>query len=219
MEKSIRLFMRRALLVVAALDVAILAIWAVFHYGEAFIAGSSNRQPSVASTAGAGTSSSATVGFVFYGQPSALPEIRFTDGEGRNLSLADFRGRPILLNIWATWCGPCRKEMPTLERLQVIMGRSNLLVLPLSIDRQGASVVKQFYGELGLKALDIYVDASGKVSRDLNTVGIPTTLLIDRDGREIAREIGATEWDSPEVVALIRQHLGLSPSQHDAQGR
>jgi len=183
-------------------------IWAVFHYGGAFITGSSYRQPNGGSTAGA-PPSSATAGFVFYAQPSVLPEIAFTDGDRRKLSLAAFHGHPIILNIWATWCGPCRKEMPTLERLQILLGRSNALVLPLSIDRQGASVIKQFYAELGLTALGIYVDTSAKVARDLNTIGIPTTLLIDRDGREIGRAVGATEWDSPEVVTLIRQHLGL----------
>ena len=209
--------MRWTLLVVAVLDLAILAIWAVYHYGEAFIVGSSHQRPGVASTAEA-PPPSATAGFVFYAQPSVLPEIRFMDGEGRNLSLADFRGKPIILNIWATWCGPCRSEMPKLERLQLTVGRSNLLVLPLSIDRQDVSVVKQFYGELGLNALSIYVDSSGRAARDLNTVGIPTTLLIDRDGREIGREVGATEWDSPEVVALVRQHLGLPPGGPSATG-
>ena len=217
MQGSGRLTVKRILLAGAILLVTILTTWAIVHYGEAFIAGGSYRQPNTASTAGA-PPSSVTAGFVFYGQPSALPEIRFTDGEGRNLSLADFRGQPIVLNIWATWCGPCRKEMPTLERLQVILGRSNVLVLPLSIDRQGAPVIKQFYGELGLTALGIYVDTSGKASRDLNTVGIPTTLLIDRDGREVGREVGATEWDSPEVVVLIRQHLGLPPAPEAGKG-
>jgi thiol-disulfide isomerase/thioredoxin len=208
---------RRVLLAGAILAATILITWAIVHYGEAFISGGTYRQPNAGSTAGA-PPSSATAGFVFYAQPSALPEVRFTDGEGRNLSLANFRGQPIVLNIWATWCGPCRKEMPALERLQTVVGRSNLFVLPLSIDRQGASVVKRFYGELGLTALGIYVDTSGKVSRDLDTVGIPTTLLIDRDGGEVGREVGPTEWDSPEVVALIRQHLGLPPAPRGDQG-
>ena len=207
---------RRILLAGVILLVTILTVWAIVHYGEAFIAGGPYRQPNTASLAAAPLPS-VTEGFVFYSQPSALPEIRFTDGEGHNLSLAGFRGLPIVLNIWATWCGPCRKEMPTLERLQVMLGRPNILVLALSIDSQGASAVKKFYGELGLTALGVYVDTSGRVSRDLNTVGIPTTLLIDRDGREIGREIGATEWDSPAVVALIRQHLGLPSGQSGGQ--
>ena len=209
--------MKRFLLAGATIAVAVLAAWAVFHYGQTFIADGIYREPAATSTASEDTTSSAAAGFVFYAQPSTLPQIRFTDGEGRDLSLADFRGKPIILNIWATWCGPCRKEMPTLEHLQIMLGRSNILVLALSIDRQGASVIKQFYGELGLIALGIYVDTSGKVSRDLNTVGIPTTLLIDRDGHEIGRQVGPTAWDSPEVVALIRQHLGPPSTQQGDQ--
>lgn len=147
--------------------------------------------------------------FIPSDKPRVLPELRFVDGEGRALSLSDFRGRPILLNVWATWCIPCRKEMPSLDRLQAAFGTSRLLVLPLSIDRQGTPVIAQFYRELGLKTLGIYVDQPGKASRDLNIVGVPTTLLVDRDGREIARKVGAVEWDSPEMVALIREYFGL----------
>lgn len=147
--------------------------------------------------------------FVTLDKPRALPEIRFSDGEGRTLSLSDFHGRPVLLNIWATWCVPCRKEMPSLDRLQALFGTSQLVVLPLSIDRQGTPVVTQFYQELGLKNLGTYVDQSGKAPRDLHVVGVPTTLLIDRDGREIGRKTGALEWDGPEMVILIRERLGL----------
>src|SRR5229473_113080 len=136
----------------------------------------------------------------------------FITGASNRQSLADFRGRPVLLNIWATWCVPCRKEMPALDRLQTTIDKSKLLVLPLSIDRKGAPVIKQFYEELGLKVLVIYVDQSGKASSELSTVGVPTTLLIDRDGREIGRKVGPAEWDSPEMIALIREHLGLPAS-------
>jgi len=99
-----------------------------------------------------------------------------------------------------------------IDRLQATIDKSQLLVLPLSIDRKGAPVVKQFYEELGLKVLGIYVDQSGKASSELSTVGVPTTLLIDRDGREIGRKVGPAEWDSPEMIALIREHLGLPAS-------
>jgi peroxiredoxin len=82
--------------------------------------------------------------------------------------------------------------------------------LPLSIDRKGIAVVKPFYEELGLHSLGIYVDQSGKAANALNAVGVPTTLLIDREGREVARQIGPAEWDSPEMTALIREHLAVS---------
>jgi len=204
--------MRRILGAGAALLGAVAAAVALYHYGTEFTSGPSNRQPVAANTA-----PSDAFNFSFFDQPRALPELRFVDGENRALSLADFRGRPLLLNIWATWCVPCRKEMPALDRLQVAIDKSQLLVLPLSIDRKGVPVVKQFYQELGLRALGIYVDQSGKASSELGAVGLPTTLLIDRDGREIGRKIGPAEWDSPEMIALIREHLGLPSGERKAR--
>lgn len=149
-------------------------------------------------------------------KPRPLPELRFVDGEGRPLSLKDFRGRTVLLNIWATWCIPCRKEMPSLDRLQAAFDKSKLLVLPLSIDQKGAAVVLPFYRELGLKSLGIYIDTSGRASFDLNALGVPTTLLIDREGREIGRRAGAVEWDRPETIAFFRKQLGLPAQRQQA---
>ncbi len=145
----------------------------------------------------------------FWDQPRAVPALHFTDEESRALSLADFRGRAVVLNIWATWCIPCRKEMPTFDRLQAAFDKSELVVLPLSIDHQGVAVVRQFYKQLGLKALGLYVDPSGKAPSELAAVGLPTTLLLDRSGREVGRKIGPAEWDSPEMIALLRRHLGI----------
>jgi thiol-disulfide isomerase/thioredoxin len=188
---------------------------ALDRYGTAFMAKPVNPQPVAAAQAPTDTESASSDAFKFsfLDQPRTLPELRFVDGEGRALSPGDFRGRPIVLNIWATWCVPCRKEMPSLDRLQAAIDKSQLLVLPLSIDRQGPPVVKQFYDELGLTQLGIYVDQSGNASSALNTVGVPTTLLIDREGREIGRKIGPAEWDSPEMIALIREHLELAASK------
>jgi thiol-disulfide isomerase/thioredoxin len=221
MRYSDHLMTRRLLIAGAACLAAVAAALALHRYGTEFLNNRPDRQPIAAPsvTDGAGFISSDSLGFSFLDEPRALSEIRFADGEGRDLSLGDFRERPILLNIWATWCIPCRKEMPALDRLQAKLGEAQLLVLALSIDRQGAPVVKQFYQELGLKALGVYVDQSGKAPRDLNTVGVPTTLLIDRDGREIGRKIGAAEWDSPESIALIRQHLEPHPSGPGDKGR
>jgi thiol-disulfide isomerase/thioredoxin len=143
-----------------------------------------------------------------------LPEIRFQDEEGRDLTLNNFRGRAVLLNVWATWCVPCRKEMPALDRLQAKLGGDEFLVIPMSIDREGVAAVKRFYQELGLEKLGIYVDPSGKGSRVLAIPGVPTTLLVDRQGREVARKMGPAEWDAPEMVALIeRTKHGRSASE------
>ena len=139
--------------------------------------------------------------------PRALPELRFVDGEGRPLTLADFRGKVILLNIWATWCIPCLREMPTLDRLQAKLGGPRFEVVVLSIDIGGVGVVKKFYRALRLEALGIYVDKTTRARIALGITGIPTTLLIDRQGREIGRFAGPAEWDSQEAIKTIRRYL------------
>lgn len=139
--------------------------------------------------------------------PRPLPELRFVDGEGRPLTLADFRGKVILLNIWATWCIPCLREMPTLDRLQAKLGGPRFEVVVLSIDIGGVGVVKKFYRALRLEALGIYVDKTTRARTALGITGIPTTLLIDRQGREIGRFAGPAEWDSKEAIKAIRRYL------------
>ncbi len=142
--------------------------------------------------------------FAIHPRPKALKELKFVRGDLKAASLSDFRGKLVLLNIWATWCGPCRVEMPTLDRLQARLGGPDFEVLALSIDQGGVPVVKDFYEELGLKALRIFVDPSMTAPVALNALGVPTTVLINREGLEIGRYTGPAEWDSPKVAALIR---------------
>ena len=149
----------------------------------------------------------APAGFVVHESPRSLAEIEFENGEGETSSLAEFRGKVVLLNIWATWCAPCRREMPTLERLQAELGGPAFEVVALSLDRKGLPVVKEFYEELGLQNLAMYVDESGAAQRALNVLGLPTTLLLDRDGNEIGRLLGPAQWDSPEMVSFIRGYV------------
>lgn len=130
------------------------------------------------------TASPAGFAFTPLDEPRPLPELRFVDGDGRPMTLTDFRGKVALLNVWATWCGPCREEMPTLDRLQAALGGPGFQVVPLSIDRAGLDAVRKFYDETGIAHLGRYVDGSGKASRDLGVVGLPTTLLLDRAGRD-----------------------------------
>ena len=152
-------------------------------------------------------------GLVLHESPVPVPEFGFTDAEGRALGLADFRGRTVLLNIWATWCAPCRKEMPALGRLQAELGGSAFEVVALSIDRGGTEAVRAFYDEVGVPNLAIYLDRPNISSRTLGVVGIPTTLLIDRGGREIGRAVGPLEWDSPAVVGRLRRAMPPSGSE------
>jgi len=143
-------------------------------------------------------------------EPQPLPDLHFVNEDGRALTLADFESKTVLLNIWATWCVPCRREMPALDRLQTELGGPLFEVLALSIDRQGVPEVKKFYDEYDLEALRIYVDTSGKTARDLGVVGIPTTLLIDGNGNELGRMIGPAEWDAPELLSFFRDQLAAS---------
>ena len=145
--------------------------------------------------------------FTMHAAPRPLPEIRFENGEGGAMALADFRGGVVLLNVWATWCAPCRREMPTLDRLQATLGGPDFQVVALSIDRKGLSAVREFYDELGLETLAIYVDETGEAQRALSVLGLPTTLLLDREGNEGGRLLGPAEWDSPEMVAFLRDYL------------
>lgn len=149
-------------------------------------------------------------GFILHEQPRPLPEVVFEDQSGTTLRLADFRGRVVLLNLWATWCAPCRREMPTLDRLQAMLGGPAFEVVALSVDREGVPPVAAFYEELGLEALAIYVDSSTRAMRALGALGLPTTLLLDREGNEVGRLLGPAEWDSPEMVAFIRDYLEMS---------
>ena len=144
-------------------------------------------------------------GFIMNEAPKPMPEIKFSDGAGQSRKLADFRGKVVLLNIWATWCVPCRKEMPALDRLQASLGGPGFEAVPLSIDRKGLDAVKKFYAEIGIQHLSMYVDASGAASPALGVVGLPTTFLIDRRGRELGRLIGPAEWDSPETTAFLKR--------------
>ena len=172
-----------------------------FHYGLWLLFAAA-----VMSSA-ATTAQDAVQNFTLHEAPRPLPELRFEDAEGRALSLADFRGKVVLLNIWATWCGPCRREMPTLDRLQAQLGGPEFEVVALSIDRAGLEVVREFYDEIGIERLAMYIDSSGEAARDLGVLGLPTTLLVDRNGRELGRLIGPAEWDTPAMVAFIREYL------------
>nr|WP_164924065.1 TlpA disulfide reductase family protein [Sinorhizobium fredii] len=143
-------------------------------------------------------------GFVLSDDPRPVADVRFTEGDGRPRALADFGGKIVLLNVWATWCLPCRKEMPTLDRLQATLGGDGFEVVALSIDRQGAEAVKTFYWEIGVRNLAVRVDASGQALSALAAVGLPTTILIDAEGRELGRLIGPAEWDAPDMVSFLK---------------
>lgn len=143
--------------------------------------------------------------FILHEAPKPVASIAFEDDNGHARRLAEFRGKVVLLNIWATWCGPCRREMPSLDRLHGLLGGADFEVVALSIDRTGLEAVRKFYAEVGIRNLTIYIDSAGKATRDLATVGVPATLLIDRDGRELGRLVGPAEWDEPDIVQFLKR--------------
>lgn len=149
--------------------------------------------------------------------PLPLPAISFADEHGNPLTLDRWRGKVVLLNVWATWCAPCRHEMPTLDRLRAMLGSERFEVVALSIDRAGVGVVRRFFDEIGIQHLGIFIDATMKASRALRIFGLPGTLLIGPDGRELGQLIGPAEWDTPEMVAFFNQviakHTGKEPRQ------
>jgi thiol-disulfide isomerase/thioredoxin len=140
--------------------------------------------------------------------PRPVPELHFVDGAGQPRTLTDFHGKVVLLNLWATWCLPCRQEMPALARLQARLGGSHFEVLALATDKKGLPAVRAFYAEIGLQALAIYVDGSERATSQLGALGLPTTLLVDAQGNEIGRAVGPREWDAPAAVAEITRRIG-----------
>ena len=140
--------------------------------------------------------------------PRALPELRLFDGEGAAHGLSEFAGQGVVLNLWATWCVPCVAELPALAVLAGRAAGKGLVVLPLSSDRGGAEVVRRFYAAHGLEALPLWLDPKGEVGRALGARGIPTTLVIDRQGRERGRLEGPVDWASGATLARLRELVG-----------
>jgi thiol-disulfide isomerase/thioredoxin len=142
----------------------------------------------------------------------ALPALSFMDATGAPKSLADWRGRTVLLNLWATWCVPCRKEMPALQALQQELGGKNFEVLAVNIDTRDPEKPKAWLRDVGVDRLAYYADPSAKVFQELKLIGkafgMPTTLLIDPAGCEIATLAGPAEWASDDAVKLVRAALG-----------
>lgn len=137
--------------------------------------------------------------------PQDVPDGVFLSADGSPHRLADFKGRGMVVNLWATWCGPCVAEMPSLEALSKALGPDDIAVLPLSSDRGGAEAVQAWYLRHGITALPVLVDPGGTLSRAFNARGIPTTFLINTAGRQVARLEGAADWGTAETRALVRQ--------------
>jgi thiol-disulfide isomerase/thioredoxin len=138
--------------------------------------------------------------------PQPAPEVAFTDADGKPASFADFKGKPAVVNLWATWCRPCLEEMPSLDRLQArFAGR--LAVAAVSEDRGGAQLVNPFVAGLKLKDLTIYLDPKSDLGHAFQVRGLPTSIVIDAAGRVVGRVEGEAEWDAAEMLAVLEPLL------------
>ena len=144
--------------------------------------------------------------FIPESSPQPAPETAFTDADGKPLSLADFKGKPVVVNLWATWCKPCLKEMPSLDRLQATLD-DKLVVAAVSEDRGGKTIVEPFIAKLGLDKVKPYLDPKSAVGHAFSVRGLPTTLIIDSDGKVVGRVEGAAEWDSDKMAKVLQPFL------------
>src|SRR3982750_4683992 len=140
--------------------------------------------------------------------PLRLPDLAFEDAEGRQKKLSDWRGRTVLVNLWATWCVPCRKEMPALDSLQTKLGARDFEVVAINIDTRDPAKPRNFLKEANLTKLGYFTDSKAKVFQDLKNIGralgMPTSILVDGQGCEIATIAGPAEWASDDAVKLIK---------------
>jgi thiol-disulfide isomerase/thioredoxin len=144
--------------------------------------------------------------------PLRVPNLAFRDGDGHERHLSDWRGRTVLLNLWATWCVPCRKEMPALDALAAKLGGERFDVVAVNIDTRDSEKPRAWLKDTGVARLAYYADPSAKVFQDLKTVGraagMPTTLLVDGTGCEIGTVAGPAEWASDDALKLVAAAIG-----------
>jgi thiol-disulfide isomerase/thioredoxin len=134
----------------------------------------------------------------------------FQREDGGSVTLEAFRGKIILLNFWATWCPPCVRELPALDRVQARLGGEHFQVVPVSTDLLGASALRQFYERHNVRSLPIYQDPRGRLAQALGVEGLPTTMLIDTDGTVIGHHVGFKHWDAPEFMGMLEELVALS---------
>jgi thiol-disulfide isomerase/thioredoxin len=132
-----------------------------------------------------------------------VADVSFSDADGKAVKLADFKGRYVLLNLWATWCGPCIEELPSLAHLRTVVPQNQIAVIPVDMEKLDTARVEDFLKMHGLDSLPIYIDRDYSAMRGFVANELPLTILIDAQGREIARAAGAEKWDDPASVAYL----------------
>jgi thiol-disulfide isomerase/thioredoxin len=143
-------------------------------------------------------------GFIVHQQPKPIQAFQFADAKGQPIDLGHWKGRVVLLNLWATWCAPCRKEMPDLAKLQASLGGPDFEVVALSVDRKGLAASQAFLQDIGVTTLGVYTEPEAKSLAALQALGLPATVLIDRNGQEVGRLLGAADWASADAQQLVK---------------
>lgn len=146
-----------------------------------------------------------------------MPNLKFNGADGKPQSLADYRGSGLVVNIWATWCGPCIAELPTLVAIEKTLAQSKIRILPISIDLDGAKAVSPYYRSHDITNLPVLLDQDGSITGVLDAPGIPVTVIISADFRLVGRLDGSANWDSPGTIALLRQIAGPKMDNSDTQ--
>ena len=204
---------RRAFVLGSVLVGAVIGYVAVARFSDTRAPGDPTCQPAVAlSKKLAPLARGEVAALTMATAPLKLPDLAFVDGDGQPKKLSDWRGKTVLVNLWATWCVPCRKEMPALDELQGKLGGADFEVVAINIDTRNLDKPKAWLQEVGIKQLGYYADPSAKVFQDLKAVGkafgMPTTLLIDPHGCELGTLAGPAEWASDDAIKLIEAALG-----------
>ena len=149
----------------------------------------------------------APAGFVAQEQPQPAPAAEFRTAAGKSMTLADFRGRVVVLNLWTMACVPCQSEIPSFDRLQAMYQGDGLAVLAVSVDSAGGTAVRRLFQRTGIRNLTPYLDDDASTRIAFTVHRMPTTLLIDRDGNVVGSLSAGVQWDSPDALALIRRYL------------
>ncbi|MDA8585113.1 TlpA family protein disulfide reductase [Rhodobacteraceae bacterium] len=157
----------------------------------------------MADTAAIETLREGTMKKLSFSEPQPVSDIAFTDPGGKEFTLADYKGKMVLVNFWATWCAPCRKEMPQLAELQTEFGGDAFEVVTIATGRNSVTGIRKFFDEIEVDNLPIFLDPRQKLAREMAVLGLPITLILDTDGNEIARMRGDAEWNSDSAKAII----------------
>ena len=145
--------------------------------------------------------------FIFHKEPKEIENFKFQDAFGETRSLSDWKGKVVLINLWATWCAPCREEMPSLDNLKKHFSNEKFDVVTISMDRGGVSKPRKFFDEERIKYLELYIDPTSRLMFKMKAVGLPATILLDPEGREIGRMAGPAQWDSDRAIEIIQKAL------------